>query len=121
MSDLEFSCKTHTADNGARVEVGTVTHEGRAFEALGAVRDEVNGFVGAYVSERAPGLFSLTTWEGVEIAPLRKVHTWKQWAFGGVRVEIFAWSATIGGRTYTGRNSGPGMFVRMRSGKQVAP
>ena len=118
---LAFKSETHTATNGARVEVGTVTFEGRDFAALGAIRDEARGIVCAYVTERKGAFgtrYLLTTWEGEEIAPLRKTGTWLQYGcFGGFPVRIYSWSAKIGDRIYSGRNSGPCMFVRMRAGK----
>jgi hypothetical protein len=117
---LAFASETTVQASGALVEVGTVTYRGRPFAALGSVQDPTAGLILAYVRERAPDLYELTTWEGVAIAPLRLVRRWKQWGFGGVRNEIFAWSAEVFGRTYTGRNSGPVMIVRMRAGKTTA-
>lgn len=121
---MTFASKseTFTADNGARVEVGTVTFQGRDFAALGSVVDEAHGVINAYVSERdAPGSWTrgkryvLTTWNGEEIAPLRLTGSWlNRNVFGGFPVRMFAWSATIDGRVYSGRNTGAGMFVRMR-------
>lgn len=121
MSDsATFKSETHTSPNGASVEVGTVTFQGRDFAALGAIVDEANGVVCAYASERkgSPGSYVLTTWEGAEIAPLRLTGTWENRnVFGGFPVKMYAWSATIGGKVYSGRNSGLHMFVRMRAGK----
>lgn len=120
---MTFASKseTFTADNGARVEVGTVTFQGRDFAALGSVVDEAHGVINAYVSERdAPGYvggkrYVLTTWDGAEIASLRLTGSWlNRNVFGGYPVRMFAWSATIGERVYSGRNTGAGMFVRMR-------
>jgi hypothetical protein len=117
---IAFRSETRTTDNGARVEVGTVTHEGRDFAALGSMVDEASGLVCAYVTERPDPAYRdgkryvLTTWEGVELAPLRLVRTWQQQCYGG-RTRIYAWSAVVQGRTYSGRNSGPTMIVRMRT------
>ena len=111
---LEYRSETHTQADGARVESATITHEGRDFTALGSVVDTARGFVVGYVGG-SPGAWRLQTWEGTVIAPLTRVRSWTQRGFYGVRVEIHAWRAVIDGRTYTGRNSGPGMFVRMRA------
>ena len=40
---LDFHSETHTATNGAKVEVGTVSFQGRDFSAMGSVVDEKNG------------------------------------------------------------------------------
>lgn len=117
---ITFKSETLTAPNGATIETGTVTLQGRDFSATGAIVDTANGRIDAYASVGAPGVYSLTTWEGVAIAPLRMVRRWKQWGFGGVRTEIWAWSATIDGTVYSGRNGGPGMHVRMRAGRTEA-
>jgi hypothetical protein len=102
--------------NGASVEVGTVTFQGRDFSALGSVVDHASGVVCAYVTRDVDGTYRLTTWEGGTIAPLLLVSSWMQRRlFGGFPVRIYAWRATIDGRTYSGRNTGPGMFVRLRA------
>jgi hypothetical protein len=100
-----------------------MTFEGRDFAALGSVVDEARGIVCAYVTEKTVlGLkrYTLTTWEGAEIAPLRLTRTWLNTnVWGGFPVRMYAWSAKIGDRVYSGRNSGPCMFVRMRAGRTV--
>ena len=114
MGQIEFRSETGVSADGATVEVGTVTFNGRDFAALGSVVDTARGIVFGYVSERE-GCFILTTWEGAEIAPLRLVRRFK--SYGVTRCELWAWSAIVGGRVYSGRNSGAGMLVRMRGGK----
>lgn len=115
----EFRSEIGSAPNGARVEIATITHEGRDFTALGSVVDHARGFVVGYVTRDEhgpnPSTYRLTTWEGTTIAPLRLVNTWEQYGFYGARVRHFAWRAVIDGRTYSGRNSGPGMLLRMRA------
>jgi len=111
--------ETRTLDSGARVEVGNIEHEGRSFSALGSVIDHARGVIVAYVSERArptPGAdrrYELTTWEGTTIAPLRLVRRWT--SYGCVRAEMWAWSATIDGRVYSGRNGGPAVVLCLRA------
>jgi hypothetical protein len=86
---IAFRSETITTDNGATVETGIVTVQGRDFAALGSVVDEARGILIAYVSERPdPSMrdgrrYVLTTWEGVELAPLRLVRTWQQRCYGG--------------------------------------
>ena len=108
---IGFRSETHATDGGASVEVGTVTHDGREFAALGSVVDEASGLV----SYRDGKRYVLTTWEGVELAPLRLVRTWEQRGFYGTRTRVYAWSAVVQGRKYSGRNSGPTMVLRMRA------
>lgn len=100
--------------DGVRVESATIVHEGKSFTALGSVVDHARGFVVGYVSGE-PGAWRLTTWDGTTIAPLTRVRSWTQWGFGAVRNEIHAWRAVIDGKTYSGRNSGPTMVLRMRT------
>jgi len=109
-----FSSSTQVQADGARVETGVVHHEGKAFAALGSVVDVASGLVNAYVSENG-GVYTLTTWEGTPIAPLILTGKWQQWGLGGVRNTIWAWRATVDGVRFSGRNSGPGMFIRMRA------
>jgi hypothetical protein len=121
--EMTFRSETHTADNGATVETGTVEVSGRAFTALGSVVDPARGLIVGYVREvkdpsRALGVrFELTTWQGALIAPLKLVRTFE--SYGVARCRMRAWSATIDGRVYSGRNSGAGMLVRMRAGRTV--
>jgi hypothetical protein len=114
---MNYKSETHTATNGARVEVGTVTFEGRDFSALGSIVDPARGVAVGYVSrDKATGAYTFTTWEGKTIAPLAHRGTWTQRGFYGVRITIYAWTCTIDGRRYSGRNSGPCMLLRMRAG-----
>ena len=106
---------THQVKGGATVEIGVFTHEGREFAALGSVLDETRGMVCAYASG-VPGAYTLQTWGGEVIAPLTLVKTWRQsGCFGGFPVRIYAWRAEIKGVTYSGRNAGPQVFLRLRA------
>ena len=62
-----------TATNGASVEVGTITHEGKEFSSLGSVVDETSGFIVGY-----PKGDTLTTWNGetIEGLKLRAISSW---------------------------------------------
>jgi hypothetical protein len=112
---VEFKSETTVATNGAIVEIGTVTHDGKDFAALGAIVDETRGFIQAYITLRQGVGHFLTTWEGKEIAPVTCVRCWTQRGFYGSRVTLWAWRATVNGKKYHGRNAGPAMFVRMRA------
>jgi hypothetical protein len=112
---LAFAAETHVQPSGALVEVGTVTFQGRPFAALGSVQDAARGLILGYAVEREPHVYALTIWEGASIAPLRLVRRWAQRGFYGARIDMCAWSCTVSGRTYSGRNAGPDMFVCMRA------
>lgn len=114
MSELSFKSETHTADNGASVEVATVTFQGRDFVACGSCLDEARGILHAYVGG-IPGAYVLQTFGGETLCPLTLVSTYENTrVFGGFPVKMYAWRCTFNGRTYSGRNSGPQMIVRMR-------
>ncbi len=55
---MQTKSETVTADNGAKVEVATVTFQGRDFTALGSCVDEASGRISAYVSG-IPGAYVL--------------------------------------------------------------
>jgi hypothetical protein len=125
---MGHSSKTYPQPGGATVEVGTFNFQGRDFSAFGAVVDVANGridgyvlgpFVGVAGEPFQSGCYSLILWGGKMIANLRLTGKWLQYGFGGVKNEIFAWSATIDGHVYSGRNSGPGMLLRMRAGRKI--
>lgn len=117
---MKYRTETHTTPDGARVETGIVVHEGREFAALGSVVDPARGIIVGYVSDARPDVssgnptrFVLTTWQGEAIAPLMLVRRWT--SYGVARCTLFAWTCVLGGKRYSGRNSGPGMVVRMRA------
>lgn len=115
----DFRSETYTADNGARVEVGTFTFEGRDFEALGSVVDEARGIVFGYVHKLTAGGYELRTWSGGTIAPLRLTGAWtNRTCFGGWPIKMRAWACTINGRRYSGRN-GDMDLVRMRASRRA--
>lgn len=111
-----FRSETHVATNGARVEVGTMSFEGRDFAATGSIVDEARGYVVGYVHTLPDGRYELRTWGGETIAPLRKTGSWKvRTCFGGWPVTMRAWAATINGRRYSGRNGSEWDLLRMRA------
>lgn len=113
---LRFKTSIETAPNGATVETATVIHEGREFTSGGAIVDKANGLIVGYVSSDGA---RLTTFEGETIAPIKLVRRWHQRGFYGVRVDVYAYSATVDGKRYTGRNAGnfggPGCVITMRA------
>lgn len=107
---MQSKSETFTATNGALVEVGTITHEGREFAAGGSVIDLESGHIFGY-----PKGETLTTWNGeaIEGLQLRVTSTWRTpRSFTSDR--MFAYSATYKGRSYYGRGSGEGMLLRLR-------
>lgn len=107
----QFRSETITT-NGATVEVGTVTHNGREFAALGSVIDEVSGVIVGY-----PKGDKLQTWNGQNIdgLTLRITSSWAVRSWIGSR--MYAYSATYKGRKYHGRGFGDGMSLRLRANK----
>jgi hypothetical protein len=117
---LQFRVEHQKAANGADVEVATLIHDGREFTNLGAVIDEAQGYIACYITRREDGRYDLTNFEGKVIAPVKLVSSYKRWVFGHSRVEMFSWRATYNGKTYSGRNAGPGMLVRLFCRKKEA-
>jgi hypothetical protein len=110
----------HTTSAGATVEVGTVTHNGRSYSAMGSMVDTSRGIVVGYVHDRGQARtprYTLTTWEGGHIADLSLTGAWMGRTPRGDRVRMYGWAATIGGRVYSGRNSGAAMVVRLKAGR----
>lgn len=97
----------------AKVELATFSHEGRDFTAVGSVVDPGAGFLQGYVSSDGR---TLMRWDGSVICPLKEVSRFRipcpNWPKG---TEIRAYRAVVDGRTYSGRGSGPGMLLRLRS------
>jgi hypothetical protein len=111
---LETRVETKVGPKGEVIEIATVTFEGKDFTAMGSYTDEERGILHAYICG-IPGAYTLQTFGGVTLAPAKLVC-----CFGGFPVKMYAWRAVFNGRIYSGRNSGPGMLVRMRGGKVVA-
>ena len=93
------------ANNGAKVEISTITHEGRDFSALGSVVDHERGIVIGY-----PKGSELRTWDGTVIGSLRVTGS----ARGFHGVKLVCYRATIDGIPYYGRGQGDGMILRLR-------
>jgi hypothetical protein len=110
-----YTSTFHVSPTGARVELAAFAHAGREFTAMGSIVDHEAGHVMGYPTAREVG-HVLRTWSGEDIAPIRLVRSWKQRTFYGTTTTIYAWRATIDGRTYHGRNSGAGMLLRLRRG-----
>lgn len=112
---MQTNIVTHTQPNGATVEVATITHEGKEYTAFGAFFDEEHGIIHAYTGG-IPGAYKLTSFDGRDIANLTLVSTYmNRNVWGGFPVKMYAWRCTYNGKTYSGRNSGPQMIVRMRT------
>jgi hypothetical protein len=120
--------ETQVTPEGARIEVGTIAHEGREFAALGSVIDTARGVVVGYVMRKPLGPppdgsattgWWLTTWDGQYVAALHLSSTWevRRVSHRGefVCYQMSSWSCVIAGRRYTGRNAGEGMVLSMRA------
>lgn len=107
MSGFELSSVFKIADNGARVEVATFTHEGRSFAALGSVLDEDSGVIVGYPNDAGT---MLMTWDGRPLFPIRQTGKMR----GFYRSTILCWGGTYNGRYYSGRNAGSGMLLTLR-------
>ena len=113
---MKSRAKHHVADNGAKVEVGIIVHEGREFASLGSIVDHERGYVVGYlklVDNPKPGesRHVLTSWEGRVIGTCRVISTWKtprSW----VSSTMSSYRATVDGIEYHG--SGDGMLLRLR-------
>lgn len=110
---------------GSHHETGIFEHQGRKFSAGGSVIDTRRGLVSGYpklIAESAErgARYALQSWGGRIIAPLRLTGTFKTPGFGGFKNKIWAWQTIIEGRVYSGRNSGPGMLLRMRAGRDAS-
>ena len=116
---ITFRSEMLSAPDGAKVELATVTHEGKDFVATGAYfSSDRSKIVGdPCVTD---GIYTLETWGGVTIAPLAHRGTWTNArGFGGTYAKIWAWAMVIDGVRYSGRNGGPGMLLCMRRGRKV--
>ena len=60
-----YRSETAVTPNGARVEIATVTHDGKDFSATGSIIDESGGFLLGYPKGR-----ELQTWDGKKIGVL---------------------------------------------------
>ncbi len=106
----------------ATVEIGAMIHNGQRFEALGSVVDFERGILVGYPAQihtDRPPFYALQTWDGQRIHGMVLVRKAWRYCFGR-KVEIYYWRALIDGRRYSGRNSGLGMVLTLRAGKQVA-
>lgn len=111
MSALKFSYVTHTAPDGARVEVGTVEHEGREFKALGSmVGDRL--MVGYLIR----GEHVLRTGEGVKICDLQVTGSAR--GFHGVKLVCYA--GVYQGHRWHGRGLGENSILVLRRGRAVS-
>ena len=99
-----------TSTDGARIETGIVTHNGRDFVALGSVVDHATGRVSGYVKGR-----TIATWDGTPIGTLREVSSWR--IDSALSSRMFAYRATIDGFEYHGRGMGESMLVTLRASK----
>lgn len=134
--------RTDTAPTGAGelAEVGTVTHNGREFSAMGAAITDTYArvYVGALVNPYYPdgrelargygrlptwyrARYVATTWDGRAIGELAEVSTWRV-PNGWVSGWVHAYRLTLtDGRRYAVRGSGAGMVASGRRMKTDAP
>ncbi len=103
---------------------GIVSHEGREFSAGGGVVDPARGILIGYPRKVAQAAargarYVLTLWDGSVVTLLAPTGRFTTPGFGGCNNEIWYWRAVYTGRVYSGRNSGPGMLLRMRAGRDA--
>jgi len=117
---MQSRSETRQAPNGAQVEIGTITLQGREFTALGSIVDPASGLLVGYVHEHTPGFFELRTWQGQPICPLRRTGriTTRLRACDGSPMRLECYSATYQGRNYYGRHCGDwNQSIRLRAGR----
>jgi hypothetical protein len=98
--DTQFRSEQH-----GNVEVGIVTHEGRDYRARGAVVTDTHVY--AYLGKDGV----LTNWHGDTIGTYVITSTWstpRSW-FSSSMHQVYA---TIGGKVFTGRSAGVGMYFK---------
>jgi len=97
----------------ARVEFASFSCQGIKLTAIGSVVDKDGGFVQGYVSSDGR---TLQEFDGKPICSLREISRFRipcrNWSKG---TEIIAYRATVGGREFSGRGSGPTMLLRLRA------
>jgi hypothetical protein len=99
---------TAYADNGATVEIATITHNGREFTNHGAVIDLDSGHVAAYITDDMyldNARRVLTDWSGNRIGDVKIVSQWRQYASDGSPYTMRSVRARINGdnRQWFGR------------------
>lgn len=110
---MKFESKTEVVD-GMLVETGTVIVNGKSFTNLGSCVDEENGRISAYISG-THGSYILQTWDGQKIADISFVKHIKMCNSRHPNHKLWFWLMKYNGRTWTGRNSGPQMLIRLRA------
>ena len=93
-------------------ETGHFDFGGRTFSAGGASIDPESSRITVYPKRSNAG-YVATTWGGEVVGPIALVRSWKQRDRGGRPVTIYAWRMKFHGRTFTGRNAGPEMILRL--------
>ncbi len=114
---MQARTETHVQD-GATLEIATITHNGHDFSALGSVEDFENGQVIGYPTKRPDGTLALTSWDGSRVLlPLRLTSTTKPpRSFLSSTMSTY-WGTAPDGSRYWGRGAGEGMLLRMRKAK----
>lgn len=92
-------------------EIGTITHNGREFSAVGAmVRDGRAVGYPKFDRDYTGAVGQMQTWDGQPMGTARIVSMWRVWSWAGSHMCQI--EATIGGKRYTGRGFGSGMMWR---------
>ncbi len=90
----------------AKVEVGTFTHQGVKYSALGSIVDHDAGRIIGYPSRDNR---TLMTWDG------RTLGTLKVTGYAcGFHCKLTCYRAAVDGLNYHGRGLGEGMILRLR-------
>lgn len=110
---MDFKSEHVTNDNGAKLELATVIHEGREYTHFGSIVDENRGLIIGYPSKDEK---SLLTWDGQVICPLRRISSWKSRIPSSYFfVDMTAYSCEYGKRKYSGRGQGAETILRLRA------
>jgi hypothetical protein len=104
----------------AKVEVATITHEGRDFTAMGAVIDHDRGIVIGYPSLGCASVGAcgkhgaLNSWDGTELGRVEVIARSR----GFYGAEIVHFRAYVDGKAYHGKGSGWEALLRLRACKR---
>jgi len=112
MADFVSKVAGSITGGGGFSEVGTVTHRGQSFGAFGSSYDPVSGTLVGYAKRAPGGQWTLSSWEGQPICPLKHTGSWRG-GFG--RETMHSFSCVYDGRKFTGRNTGEEMLLRMKA------
>ena len=136
MSATTYTAETFTSADGAKVEVGTVSHGGRSFAALGHVLSADGARLVCYLAkpggdgvERVGARGFATDWQGQALGRYEITGRWRRPDSFIASHMVSARVTLTGGAVYVGRGMGAGMIFkakreappRQRSKRSTAP